>query len=143
MRITPLDIQQKKFPKKMKGYDSDDVKSFLELIGEELAELLKENTNMKEEARRISNQLKEYTDLEAALRDTLMKSQEFVDTYIANARKDCELVQKKAELKADEILKESKQTIAQIHSEINDLKGIRKHFKEEMKKLIESNLEKV
>lgn len=39
MRITPLDIQQKQFKVKLRGFDMEEVYSFLELVREELEEL--------------------------------------------------------------------------------------------------------
>ena len=42
MRITPLDIQQKQFSTRFKGFDMEEVDSFLELIREEMEELLRE-----------------------------------------------------------------------------------------------------
>ena len=142
MRITPLDIQHKQFPRRVKGYDLKEVNSFLELISAEVEELHKENTGLKEEVRSIENQLKEFNDLEVALRDTVIKTQEFVETYKANVRNNAEILQREAGLKAEEILKESQQKIVKIHEEITNFKGIRKHFKEEMGKVIESYLEK-
>jgi len=143
MRITPLDIQQKQFPKKMKGYDPEDVRSFLELVSGEFEELRKENAALKEEARGTGNQLKQFDELEVALRDTVIKAQEFVETYRANAHRSAELLQQEAEAQAEEMLKEMQLKVVEIHREITELKGIRKHFKEEMTLLIESSLEKV
>ncbi|MBI5663705.1 MAG: DivIVA domain-containing protein [Nitrospirae bacterium] len=143
MRITPLDIQQRKFRKKFKGYDLEEVHSFLQLISEEVEEVRRENAALKEEARGTENQLKEFLALEVALRDTVIKTQEFVETYRESTRKNAELLQKDAELKAEEILKELQQKIVKIHEEITSLKGIRKHFKEQMTELIESYLGKV
>lgn len=140
MRITPLDIQQKQFSKKYKGFDVDDVNSFLKLIREELEELQRENANLKEEARKIENQLNEYMNVEVSLRDTIIKTQEFVENYKTNAKKNAELIQTKAKSRADELLQEAQQKVVEIHEDITALKGIRKHFKEEMKKLIESCL---
>ncbi len=142
MRITPLDIQQKRFPRRLKGYDLEEVHSFLEFISGEVEELRKEHAALKEESRRAGNQLKEFNDLEVALRDTVINTQKFVETYLANAQRNAELLQKEAELKAEEILKELQHKVVEIHEEITELKGIRKHFKEEMTKLIESSLRK-
>ena len=50
MRITPLDIQQKQFATRLRGFDMEEVDSFLELIREEMEELLRENANLREEA---------------------------------------------------------------------------------------------
>ncbi len=140
MRITPLDIQQKQFPTKFRGFDEEEVDSFLELVREEMEELLRENANMREESKRLEKQVKEYKNIETTLRDTLIATQQMVDEYKVNAKKEAELVKKEAELKADQILKEVQGKVINIHEDIADLKGIRRHFKEELKRLIESHL---
>jgi len=140
MRITPLDIQQKQFATKFRGFDMEEVDSFLELIREEMEELLRENANLREEARRFEKQLKEYKNMEMTLRDTLIKTQELVEEYKLTAKKDAELMRKEAELQADEILRGAQERVVKIHEDITDLKGIRRHFKEEVRRLIESHL---
>jgi cell division initiation protein len=140
MRITPLDIQQKQFATRFRGFDMEEVDSFLELIREEMEELLRENANLREEARRFEKQLKEYKNIEVTLRDTLVKTQEMVEEYKSTAIKDAELIKKEAELKADEILKGAQERVVKIHEDITDLKGIRRHFREEVRRLIESHL---
>ena len=47
MRITPLDIQQKQFTSKFRGFDMEEVDSFLELLREEMEELLRDNANLR------------------------------------------------------------------------------------------------
>ena len=141
MRITPLDIQQKQFPVQLfRGFDVEEVYAFLEVIREEMEELLRENASLKEAAQRSENQIGEYKDMESTLRETLMTSQQMVEDYKTNARKEAELLIKEAELKADSIIRESHEKVIKIHEDIVDLKGIRRHFKEELKRLIESHL---
>ncbi|HBH61480.1 MAG TPA: arabinan synthesis protein, partial [Nitrospiraceae bacterium] len=53
---------------------------------------------------------------------------------------DAELVKKEAELKAEEIVRGAQERVVKIHEDITDLKGIRRHFKEEVRRLIESHL---
>ncbi|UCH82317.1 MAG: DivIVA domain-containing protein [Nitrospiraceae bacterium] len=140
MRITPLDIQQKQFSSRLKGFDMEEVDSFLELIREEMEELLRENANLREESKRFEKQLKDYKNLETTLKDTLIGTQQMVEDYKKTAQKDAELLRKEAELRADEILKSAQEQVVKIHEDITDLKGIRRHFKEELKRLIESHL---
>lgn len=140
MRITPLDIQQKQFKVKFRGFDMEEVFSFLELIREELEELLKENSMLKEKVAILEAQLDEYKKIEQSIRDTLMTAQKLVDEYQRNAKKEAELIIKEAELKAENIIKEAQEKVVKIHEDIVDLKGIRRHFKEEIKRLIESHL---
>ncbi|MBI4680800.1 MAG: DivIVA domain-containing protein [Nitrospirae bacterium] len=140
MRITPLDIQQKQFPVKFRGFDEEEVDSFLELIREEMEELLRENASMREESKRLEKQLKEYKNIESTLKDTLVATQQMVEDYKNTAKKDAELIIKEAELKAEEIIKNAQEKVIKIHEDITDLKGVRRHFKEEVKRLIESHI---
>jgi cell division initiation protein len=143
MRITPLDIQQKQFPMKFRGFDVEEVYSFLEIIREEMEDLLRENANVKETVQRMENQLKEYRDMETTLRETLLTAQQMVEDYKTNARKEAELLVKEAELRADSMLKEAQEKVIKIHEDIVDLKGIRRHFKEELKRMVEGHLKMI
>ena len=78
--------------------------------------------------------------METTLRETLLTAQQMVEDYKTNARKEAELVVKEAELKADSVLKEAQEKVIKIHEDIVDLKGIRRHFKEEVKRLVEGHL---
>ncbi len=140
MRITPLDIQQKQFPVKFRGFDEEEVDSFLELLREEMEELLRDNAFLREETKKLEKQLKEYKNIESTLRDTLIATQKMVEEYRNNAKKEAELIKKETELKGEEILREAQQSVIKIHEDIADLKGIRRHFKEEIRRLIESHL---
>jgi cell division initiation protein len=139
MRITPLDIQQKQFPMKFRGFDVEEVYAFLEVVREEMEELLRENATLKENVQRAANHIKEYKDMETTLRETLMTAQQMVEDYKTNARKEAELLIKEAEIKADELIKNAQEKVIKIHEDIVDLKGIRRHFKEELKRLIENH----
>ncbi len=141
MRITPLDIQQKQFPVKFRGFEMDEVYAFLELVREEMEELMRENSSLKETVSRLDNQLKDYKNMETSLKDTLMTAQQMVDDYKANARKEAELVLRESEIKAEEMLRDAQERVVKIHEDIVDLKGIRRHFKEELKRLIQNHLQ--
>jgi len=140
MRITPLDIQQKQFPIKFRGFDVEEVYAFLEVIREEMEDLLRENASLKEHQHRAEAQLQEFRDMENTLRETLMTAQQMVEDYKANARKEAELILREAELKADALIREAQEKVVKIHEDIVDLKGIRRHFKEELRRLIESHV---
>ncbi len=140
MRITPLDIQQKQFKVRFRGFDMEEVYSFLEVIREELEEILRENASLKEKVALLENQMEEYRKIEQSIRDTLMTAQKLVEDYQSNAKKEAELIIKEAEIKAENIIKVAQERVVKIHEDIVDLKGIRRHFKEEIKRLIESHL---
>jgi len=140
MRITPLDIQQKQFKMKLRGFDVEEVYGFLEIVREEMEDLLRENANLKENIQRSDSQVREYRDMETTLKETLMTAQQMVEDYKTNSRKEAELLIKEAESRADSLIREAHEKVIKIHEDITDMKGIRRHFKEELKRLIENHL---
>ncbi len=141
--ITPHDIQNKQFRMKFRGFDVEEVSSFLELIREELEDLLRENAELKDQLNRADEQLIEYRKMDSTLRETLLVAQQMVEEYKTNARKEAELIKKEAELEAENIIKQAQEKVIKIHEDIVDLKGIRRHFKEELKRLIESHAQMI
>ncbi len=140
MRITPLDIQQKQFPIRFRGFDVEEVYAFLEVVREEFEETLRENAFLKENIYRVENQLKEYKDMESTLREMMITAQQMVEDYKNNSRKEAELIAKEAELRAEDMVKAAQEKVVKIHEDVVDLKGIRRHFKEEIRRLIESHM---
>jgi cell division initiation protein len=140
MRITPLDIQQKSFPMKFRGFDVEEVFAFLEVVREEMEDLIRENTSLREKIFNLENQLKEFKDMENTLRETLLTAQQMVEDYKRNSMKEAELILKEAELQADDLVRVAQDKVVKIHEDIVDLKGIRRHFKEELRRLIENHL---
>lgn len=139
MRITPLDIQQKQFPVKFRGFDVEEVYAFLEVVREEMEDILRENVSLKEQVHRAETQITGYRDMEATLKETLMTAQQMVEDYKNNARKEAELLLREAEIRAESLMREAQDKVVKIHEDIVDLKGIRRHFKEEIRRLIESH----
>ena len=140
MRITPLDIQQKQFPVKFRGFDVEEVYAFLEVVREEMEELTRENSVLKENVFRMESQLKEFKGMETTLRETLLTAQQMVDDYKTNSLKEAELIHREAEMKAESMMKDAQEKVIKIHEDIVDMKGIRRHFKEELRRLIEGHL---
>ena len=143
MRITPLDIQQKQFPMKFRGFDVEEVYAFLEVVREEMEDILRENASLKEAVQRAESQIKDFKDMESTLRETLITAQNMVEDYKTNARKEAELLVREAEIRTETMLRDAQEKVIKIHEDIVDLKGIRRHFKEELKRLIEGHLKMI
>jgi len=141
MRITPLDIQQKQFPIKFRGFDVEEVYAFLEIVREEMEALIRENSMLKENVSRLEGQLREFKDMEVTLRETLLTAQQMVEDYKNNSIKESELIMREAEMKAETMIKLAQEKVINVHEDIVDLKGIRRHFKEELNRLIKGHLQ--
>ena len=49
MKITPLDIRQQQFSVRFRGFDAEEVDTFLEMIADEYETVIEENRKLKEE----------------------------------------------------------------------------------------------
>ena len=48
MKITPLEIKRQQFKKTMRGYDTVEVETFLEMVSNDMEDLIRENREQKD-----------------------------------------------------------------------------------------------
>jgi cell division initiation protein len=141
MNITPLDIQQQQFKGKMLGgLDPNDVDAFLQMVAAEMESLIRENTELKEQARKISQQLDELSQREVTLRDTMLAAQKISEEMKANAQKEATLLISEAELKGERIVAEAENRLLQLHNQIHEVKRQKLQFESNLKSALESHL---
>ena len=121
MKITPLDIQHKVFDTQWRGYNKLQVDQFLEEIAESVEELTKQNLILKEKLNGKDEELSQLKRAESTLTSTLISTQSFVDQLKRGAQRDADLVVKEAELKAEEILAQSRTEHVELRRIISDL----------------------
>jgi cell division initiation protein len=140
VKITPLDVQQQQFKGKMfGGLDPDEVDSFLQMISHEMEDLLRENTELKEQARKLSVEREEMTEREGKLRETMLAAQRVTEEMKANAQKEAGLLVSEAELKAERLLMDAEKRLAQLTSQIQDLRREKLLFETSFKSLLDSH----
>lgn len=57
MALTPLDIQNKTFPTKMRGYNQDEVDDFLDLVVRDYEELTQRNRELEKQSNILKKNL--------------------------------------------------------------------------------------
>ena len=122
MKITPLDIQHKVLDRQWRGYHKTQVDQFLEEIAESVEELAKETLVLKEKLSGKDEELGQLKRAESTLTSTLISTQSFVDQLKRGAQRDADLVVKEAELKAEEILSQSRAELVDMRRTISGLR---------------------
>ncbi len=141
MRITPLDIYQREFSrKKLGGLDENEVYDFLKKVGREYEAVYAECKNLKDQNQRLTNQMKDYLELEKTLKQTLIAAQKSSADTKNNAEKEAELIVKEAEIQAERILDEARSESEIIGREIRELKRQKRMLKVELRTVLESYL---
>jgi cell division initiation protein len=122
MKISPMEIRQQEFTKKMRGYDTDEVQNFLESLAEEIEKLNSENESLKEELESLTEQVNEYKKIEKNLQDTLLKAQDNSAKSMEATKKQTSLMIKEAELKASQIIEKARENTNEIRNAVINLR---------------------
>jgi cell division initiation protein len=141
LRLTPLDVKKQEFKRAMRGYDSDEVNTFLEMVAEEFETLQREKKRLEEENLKLRTQLRDYQEVERTLKQTLMNVQETVQVSRENSQREADIVVREAELHADKIIEEARLKLAQLKNELLLVRAQKESFARRLRHLLESQLE--
>ncbi len=140
-RLTPQDIRDKDFKQSPLGFSKDQVNQFLEEIADELETLIRESNELHAENKEARLALATYTNVEDALKETLLLAQKTAQETLKNAQNEAEIVVRKANTEKEALLFTAHQELSQIQNEIRNLQAQRDSILIKLKASLRSNLE--
>jgi cell division initiation protein len=140
--ITPLDIQNKEFPKSVRGYKEEEVDGFLDLLTLDFEKLIEDNQRLKEQVKSLGTELSRYQKTESMVLETLEAAKALMGDISASAERRAEILLKNAELDAERITREAKESVERINEETLGLKNRLNVFRTRYRTLLEAELEK-
>ena len=143
MVLTPLDIHNKEFPVKMRGYDQDEVNDYLDQIIKDYEMVLKDKRELEKKLKFSEEKVEHFNNLQDALNKSIIVAQEAADRVRENANKESRMIIMEAEKNADRLLDEAVTKAHKITLETDTLKKESRVFKQRLQLLIESQLEMV
>ncbi len=99
IRVTPLDIQQKRFHVVFRGYDRTEVEMFLDLVRDEMETLVREVTELREFRQSYDQRLRELNEREETVKNTMLMTQKLMEDQRENAHKEAAVIIKDAEVR--------------------------------------------
>jgi len=108
MKITPLEIRQKTFEKKIRGFDKDEVNAFLLSLSQEWEHIIDANKEFKIKLEASEREVGKLREVESSLFKTLKTAEDTGANLIEQATKTAELHMRETQITADTILNESK-----------------------------------
>jgi cell division initiation protein len=141
MPLTPLDIHNKEFGRRFRGYDEDEVNAFLDEIIKDYEALMREYKEMQGQMSILSEKLNHFSNIEETLSKSIIVAQEAADELKHNAKKEAQLILKEAEKNADRIINESLAKSRKISIETEELRKQASIYRTRFKTLIEAQLE--
>ena len=122
MPITSLEIKDKTFSTRFRGFDQEEVDEFLDQVVENYEELYKENSRLKESLSRVNEKLEHYEKLEATIQNTLLLAQNAADQAKESSEKQAELIIGNANETAQRILDKAHGDVISINDEYEKVK---------------------
>ena len=120
--ITPLDMRQARFSNALRGFDKDDVTTFLQEAAEGFDHAMRENERLRMEMVRLEASLNQYREMEGGLKSTLMSAQKIADDMRENAQKEAERLVREAEGRVELMVLRAQAKTEDIEREIDGLR---------------------
>ncbi len=139
MKLTPLDLRQRRFEPEFRGYRRAEVEAFLESAAQELEDSVREGMALKDELRRAQTQLEQHLEREKTLQETMVTAQRISEDVKATARKEAEVILAEAEVQAQKITAGASGRLVDLVTEINELKRQKIQFESQLASLLDAH----
>ncbi len=136
MKLTPMEVSGKKFKKKLRGVDAQEVNEFLEMISTEMEELVRQNRYLEEELGRKNSEVTDFKSREQTLKDTLILAQKLARDMKNNMAKEAQVILSEAELEAEKIVRNAHDRAMELEEQIRDLRNERLKLIEELRSIL-------
>lgn len=163
MALSPLDIRNKTFATKMRGFNPNEVDDFLDQVISDYEEVIRQKRDLEKSLKHAEEKLTYFNELKDALNQSIIVAQDTADKLKENATKEATIILSTAEAQAKEIVtsanEESKITInnatvsantllndatskaRQLAVETDDLKKKTRTFHRNLSMILDSQIE--
>src|SRR5262245_11159487 len=140
MKITPIDISGHAFATKMRGFDPEEVRSFLNLVSTEFEAIIIEHNAIKEKLAQVEASVADLKERERILKETLLTAQRLADEIKEEARKEAALIVREAEVKGSQYLDQAGRKAGELEGAIQALRVERDAFAQRIRSAVEQHL---
>ncbi|MEN3040073.1 MAG: DivIVA domain-containing protein [Bacteroidia bacterium] len=141
--LTPIDIQNQTFNRSLRGYDPEEVRTFLRQVAQTWGALLEEKHALKQKVEQLSTEISRYKEMENILQRTLLQAEETSRMTLQNAEKNAALIIQEAQQKAEDIITNAQRQKALLEEEIKLLQQRRQDILLEMRAFLMLQLERL
>ena len=107
MPLTPLEIHNKEFGTRMRGYDQDQVNEFLDQVIRDYELLIRQNKELKDELDIANKKLSNYEEMQESLNKSIIVAQDAADRLRENTDREIEVIKREAESYVENVRKEA------------------------------------
>ena len=139
--LTPLDIENKRFGRSLKGYNVDEVDEFLDELTIQYEKLYKENSELKELVENSKKDLEHYKSVEHTLQNTLVMAQTTAEDIKNMAQKQADQIINEANIKAKKSVEDLDRQEFELRTKLEEKRKEYEMFKSKMERFLLSQLD--
>ncbi|NQZ95941.1 MAG: DivIVA domain-containing protein [Myxococcales bacterium] len=140
MRITPLDIRNHAFQRKLSGYDRNEVSGFLRMVADDYEAVLHEVQKLRQTVAQLESRVGDLASNESILKDTLTTAQRLGEELRRTAIKESEVLVSEAEIRGEKILDAAHRRAAPLAEDIREMKNLRARVASSVRAALETHL---
>lgn len=151
MVLTSLELKDKTFGTKFRGYDPEEVDEFLDIVTDDYEELVRKNHEQEMEIKSLRDRLAYFDELKESLSQSVILAQDTAEKVKVAAKEQASNIIKQAEYdgqsllnaskdKANDILRLATDNAKKVAVETEELKNKTRVFHQRLKSTVESQL---
>ncbi len=141
LSISPAEIKNCQFDRKMRGYDPEQVDGVLQLAADSLEQAIVDIDQLEKEIGSLRNEITDYKKMESTIKDTMVSTQGSADEIRKSAEKEAELIMREARLKAAEESEEAERRVAALKGDIERLRSMKSEYIIKLRSLLSTHQE--
>lgn len=120
MAITALDIKDKQFTTKFRGYNEQEVDEFLDIIVDDYEDLVRDNRELSTRVKELEEKLAYFDEMKESLSQSVILAQETAEKVKASAADESANLINKANFNATYLIEEAKSKASEILRDATD-----------------------
>lgn len=132
------EIKKKTFKSKIKGFDKDEVQSYLKEVAEQMNQMDASNQYVQQQLYEANQVIDEFREKEATLNRSIVVAQQAADRLKAEAIAEANEIIAQAQQRGQQILQTSADQATRIKQETESLKDVSRTYIHQMKALVDS-----
>ena len=120
MAITALDIKDKQFTTKFRGYNEQEVDEFLDIIVDDYEDLVRDNRELAARVKELEEKLAYFDEMKESLSQSVILAQETAEKVKASAADESANLINKANFNATHLIEEAKSKASEILRDATD-----------------------
>ncbi|MCV3314903.1 DivIVA domain-containing protein [Pediococcus ethanolidurans] len=154
MSLDPVDIQNKQFSNKMRGYNPNEVDEFLQQVAIEYRQALDKISALQKEVENAETKLEYFDDMKEALNKSILVAQDAADKVKSSSKREAELTAEEAQKQADGMVQKARVSAEAVIDEqaekakklilaTNELRKNARLYRQRVQVLVDSQLQMI